>query len=481
MSLQDSRSKLQLDVEVISESIPTMWSANSGVFFNGRLFVSSSCNVLCIDPESGEHEVLDNSANMTIRNKTATGEPILRKVSAEGDISWWKLTLDGRQIVPLDNIARDETPNVIGFTSSGEEIRYIHSAKRVERLNMSRQVVWIAKVARTTGMLETMTIADDGFYFCTDTAVYFWPFADGHKEPTLVAGCQGTSGVKEGTGRRARFRMLRTPPTFSQTFNYIYVKDVAPDRILRIDTRTDEVRAISKQNLNLTAINSTHILPSNDTAIFVLDFSGLGDGRLFRCSVVEEEGPPALSTWHTLDLATMLQPISFHLSDGTVLHFDARILKARSEYFQKMFESGCREASECKVDLTTDSSVDRTSLEVVLRFIATGTFMGPSDSEMTMEQFFDVRSLADRYQLNELTEMVESRISKKLSISNVLICLQKVIGSGHKLESACWDLVEDNREEILGQSKDILTRLLKECPELGTELLTRNLKKRRVS
>merc|ERR1712218_405296 len=102
---------------------------------------------------------------------------------------------------------------------------------------------------------------------------------------------------------------------------------------------------------------------------------------------------------------------------------------------------------------------------------------GPIDSDMTTEQLFDVLSLADRYQLLELTEIVDSRISEMLSTTNVLTCLQKVLGSGQKLESACWDLVESKRDEILENSTDILTRLIQERPEFGTALLTRSLKR----
>merc|ERR1712146_264975 len=120
--------------------------------------------------------------------------------------------------------------------------------------------------------------------------------------------------------------------------------------------------------------------------------------------------------------------------------------------------------TEGRVDLSADVSIDRTCLEVVLRFIATGTFLHPDGSEITIEQLFDVRSLADRYQLLELTKMVESRIAAMVSVINVLAFLQKVLGTGHELEAACWELVDSKRDEILEKSKDDLTRLIQQSP-----------------
>eukprot|EP00746_Dinoflagellata_sp_MGD_P140428 gnl/MRDRNA2_/MRDRNA2_73684_c0_seq1.p1 gnl/MRDRNA2_/MRDRNA2_73684_c0~~gnl/MRDRNA2_/MRDRNA2_73684_c0_seq1.p1 ORF type:complete len:353 (+),score=55.92 gnl/MRDRNA2_/MRDRNA2_73684_c0_seq1:52-1059(+) len=335
-----------------------------------------------------------------------------------------------------------------------------------------------------------MTVAENGVFYCTDTAVFYWAFGQGEKEPAVIAGNAFVEGKEDGMGRRARFRRLQNL-MLSDDSRYIYISDCKfnDSRYVRIDTLTDEVRTLSNQCLSYTkGCSQVCVCPAGDEAFFV--FNGVDSGydsesrtgphRLHRVWVMKEAGCEGLRTWQTLDLTAVVQPLSFHLSDGTVLHFDVRILRARSEYFQKMLDSGCREASEGKVDLTSDTSIGQTSLEVLLRFVATGSFLSPSDSDMTMEQLFDVRSLADRYQLNELTEMVERQISDKLSETNVLICLQKVLGSGHKLESACWDFVESKRDEILEQSKDMLVRVIQECPELGAALLTRNLKRRRV-
>lgn len=476
---------LQLESEVVIEDIPDVRApcfCLSGMFANGRLFISDLEKVIWLDPETRQRGVLNDSANMTIRNKTPAGEPILRK----GSESYWKITLDSRQLVPLVDLNFDELPQVLGFTSSGDEIRYLHSSKRIERVDSSRRVVESVKLSRTTGVMETMTVADDGLYYSNVTAVLFWPFGQGEKEPLVVAGSHFVPGAEDGIGRRARFRCLRHLMLSSDS-RHIYLADFTNNglRYVRINTSTDEVRTLSRKNIASSTRVPNFVCPANDESFFVLDYvslSSLQGGRcqLRRAHVVKKAGTQGLSTWQTLDLTALVQPLSFHLFDGTVLHFDSRILKARSDYFRKMLESGCREAAEGRVDLTSDTSIGPTSLGVVLRFIATGAFLGPNDVEMTTEKLFDIRSLADRYQLTELMEMVESHILENLSETNVLTCLQNVLGTGHKLEIACWDFVETKREEILEQSKDSLAHLIRESPELGVALLTRNLKRRRT-
>lgn len=452
--------------------------------WNGRVLISDLRKVIWIDPETRLHGECADSAGMTFQNRTAIGEPILRKQQDGNARSFWKVTADWR-LVPLDNIARDEMPQALGFTTSGEEIRYLHASKRIERVSSSREVVETLKISRTTGVSETMTVAQNGIYFSSETAVFFWPFGEGEREPVLVAGspCCGKKDL-DGVGRRARFRSL-CALMLSKDERYIYIWDdhYGNRRLVRIDVLTDEARTLSLQSLDLVGSRFLIIPAASDDSFFLLDLRYLTQpvqSRLLRAKVMMEARPTGLSAWQALDMTMALQPISFHLSDGTVLYFDSRVLRARSEYFQKMLESGCREAIEAKVDLTSDASINRASLEIVLRFIATGSLLGSSHPEMTVERLFDVRTLADRYQLLELTEMVESQISERLCTNNVLTVLQKVLGSGHRLESACWDLVESKRNQILEETKDNLTQLIQECPELGTALLIRDMKRRRI-
>merc|ERR1712187_881536 len=100
---------------------------------------------------------------------------------------------------------------------------------------------------------------------------------------------------------------------------------------------------------------------------------------------------------------------------------------------------------------------------------------------MAPEQLFELRSLADRYQLAGLKQAVESEIAQDVSTSNCLVYLSKVIGSGEKLERTCWELVDKEKDKIMDLAADSLTSLLKTCPELGTALLMRERKRRKIS
>merc|ERR1712096_303631 len=311
---------------------------------------------------------------------------------------------------------------------------------------------------------------------------FFWPFGEQERHPLILAGSAHQVGNADGVGRHARFQYLWPLTLGNERHMYVQAHHMLAGmrRLGRIDTSTDEARTCCLQGLDLQGI-LRGVCPAGDQ-LYILDEGDNNDNiRLLRASfVTESAGTAELGNWHSVDLTEPLEPLAFKLHDGTVLSFDARILKARSEYFEKMLASGCREVAKHEVDLTGDVSVSRASLETVLRFIATSAFLKSAGEAMTPEQLFEVRSLAVRYQLLSLKELVVEHMCKGLSTVNVLPYLAKVLGSGDQLECACWDLMQSKGDEILEQSEDALTTLIQECPALGTALVMRSRKRRRM-
>lgn len=369
-----------------------------------------------------------------------------------------------------------DVPDFLAYKADGEQLRYFRSKKLVQRVSSDGIVAESMKFPR---QVTNLAFTTNGVHYNSETAIFFWPFGHKESQPVILAGSSLSSGDQDGTGRRARFCRLRRP-CFGDS-RYIFVRDCPggddiPSRLVRIDMRTDEVRSCNVHGFPFPS-EFMSMCPMGEH-LFLLD----SNRRLLRASVHGQSGPLCLGGWCAMDLTELVQPIAFRLKDGSVLHFDARILKAGSEYFLKMLTSGCCEAMKGEVDLTGDQEVSRTSLEIVLRFIATGDLLitsESSDSSIDCDQLFEVRTLADRYQLLGLQDAVEARLCRDLIPENVLLWLGKVLGSDGKLERACWRLLDNQREEVMEKSESFLSSLLQRHPELGKVLLMRTCGKRR--
>lgn len=181
-----------------------------------------------------------------------------------------------------------------------------------------------------------------------------------------------------------------------------------------------------------------------------------------------------------LDLTEEGHFVTFRLADGwEPLRVDRRILCARSAYFRNMLASGCREAETAEVDLRSNPLASRAAIEDVLRFLLAGGLDCPavsSDDDVVAleEHLFRVRGLADQYQLGGLLRLAETRLAQMLSRKNVLSYLGQLFTSGrgrsgHGLEWACWELMEEDGHGILAEQRGSLRKLNKENPELVEE------------
>eukprot|EP00933_Yihiella_yeosuensis_P032252 TRINITY_DN25836_c1_g1_i1.p1 TRINITY_DN25836_c1_g1~~TRINITY_DN25836_c1_g1_i1.p1 ORF type:complete len:501 (+),score=48.41 TRINITY_DN25836_c1_g1_i1:91-1593(+) len=488
-------------IDVVCENLPPTSYHDSMTFAGGRVIFASSDiiqgRLLWADPQNGQQGTITTQHGVTYQlsnNKTTAGEPIVKKKTGD-DTKWMRINLETWQLVDMDNHVRAREPDVIGFTSSGEEISYNHSSKRIERYaSVNGELVETIKVTRVSGILETMCVAEKGVYFNTGEALVFWPYGQEEKDAMIVAGSSSQSGNKDGFGRRARFKRLQAL-VHSRGSRYIYVaQDVygtsRTSRLARFDTETDFTQTIDLRSISLESFSARigEFFCSDGEDLYIFARSGSRENRvnrLIKASTLKPDASDAIDTgmetWLNVNLKQDFRKVEFHLADGTIIYFDERILKARSDYFQKMLSSSCTEASDGKIDMTKDPSISVLALECVLRYIATDTFLKPTEDELTPDQLFEVRDLADRYQVLGLRDTVSTHVTKHLTVANVLQYLSHVFGRGDQLETACWAIVDTNREEVLGQSQESITALIRENPELGSALLLRGSKYRRKS
>ena len=106
-------------------------------------------------------------------------------------------------------------------------------------------------------------------------------------------------------------------------------------------------------------------------------------------------------------------------------------------------------------------------LEDLLRFLVTDAFEPPAPSDDASgapavpaddEHAFQVRALADQYQLPGLVALAEARLGRTLSRENVLSHLGRVFvgardGSKGALERACWELLDEDGHTILKEKR----------------------------
>ncbi|CAE8614190.1 unnamed protein product [Polarella glacialis] len=169
-----------------------------------------------------------------------------------------------------------------------------------------------------------------------------------------------------------------------------------------------------------------------------------------------------------LDFSGELRPVVFDLAGQQKLHFDRRILIARSEYFRDMLvNSRCQEAQTGEVDLREDPVAGRPVIAALLGFLLTDSFKADGDSDLA----FNVRSLADRYRLPRLVWLAEAELLGLLSEDTVLAFLGRALDSRGLLESKCWELLEKNGSDILERQAECLDTIIQENPGFAKRLI----------
>ena len=159
--------------------------------------------------------------------------------------------------------------------------------------------------------------------------------------------------------------------------------------------------------------------------------------------------------------------VTFQLVDSPPMHFDQRLLVARSEYCRKMFEKSCwKEATTRIIDLSSDMHAGRRSTAAVLSFLIFGRYSAEGDAESA----FAVRRLADRFCLPELVSQAERELQGLPRAGNVLAFLDHGTGTNGPLEQACIDMLQVHDCELLEEQVDRLDEIVAENQELARQL-----------
>lgn len=209
----------------------------------------------------------------------------------------------------------------------------------------------------------------------------------------------------------------------------------------------------------------------SDDEIFAVQFNSQSTQppQLFRASLKPTDDTVKFSLALTeTALAAPVRPIIFRLAGGSALQVDGRLLMARSAYFHDMLTSGLQEDTTSEVDLTQSNDVDATALCVLLRHVLGDAW---DDSQIDAELVFRVRALADRYRLTRLVAQAEAHLCRMLTVTNALMFLGRVVGSGSGLEDACWALIESDRKGVLKANQDAVDSIIAQNPELAKRLI----------
>lgn len=180
----------------------------------------------------------------------------------------------------------------------------------------------------------------------------------------------------------------------------------------------------------------------------------------------EIRGLPSFSP--TVDFSQELKVVTFRLAGDRCLYFDRRVLMGQSEYFREMLATSVwQESRTGEIDLSKDPQCTVESVSALLDYMTSNSFEAHGNTDLA----FVVRMLADRYQLRQLVEEVDSQLESQLSRENVLSFFGRLIGSNSLLEAKCLKMLELDGQRILEQQEATLDQITEENPLLAKKLI----------
>eukprot|EP00435_Cladocopium_sp_Y103_P023890 s2474_g5.t2 len=158
----------------------------------------------------------------------------------------------------------------------------------------------------------------------------------------------------------------------------------------------------------------------------------------------------------TVDFSQELKVVTFRLAGDRCLYFDRRVLMGQSEYFREMLATSVWQESQTgEIDLSKDPQC---TVSALLEYMTTNSFEANGNTDLA----FVVRILADRYQLRQLVEEVDSQLESQLNRENVLSFFGRLIGTNSLLEAKCLKMLELDGQRILEQQEATLDQITEE-------------------
>jgi len=138
------------------------------------------------------------------------------------------------------------------------------------------------------------------------------------------------------------------------------------------------------------------------------------------------------------------------------------VLKMRSNYFLSMFDSGMEES---KTNLIEIKDADPKAFKELIKFLYSGLLPENIDAIA-----MDLLPIADRYEVQELTDMCVTAIRRNLSVENVIESL--VLAETYNCENllnSCVPLFKKNLKDLRKSKK---WKEMKKYPDLLSKLLS---------
>jgi len=461
---QDKRLDLQRRLECSEFDAP-----------RNRLIASDGFGIFCINPEDGSwkrvtvtaymHEIScinPDNGNVVFRYSSALPSSIAEFFSVDVEMGLvfevslsafhnWRWGFFPERLICLpggEMLGMDDNDYIMTVDAAGDCKEFRHTSSDL-----------CAGVSNDRGIFST-----------SGHSVVGWLHDGAHE--VVMAGCKSEPGRRDGVGPHVRYGNLMHPQVNSR---YLFVRDWDNDtwewRFSRLDLETLRVETMRISGLSHDGLQS---FCASDHALFAVRVVWDTEAADYEVLLLRawldpfEEDLSVGAAVASVDLSAPVSSLTFLVDGGAALHIDRRLLAARSAHFRGLLCSGMREARSGEVDLTDDADADEASVSVVLRYIYSGSWEGPSHISGLV---FRVRALAHRWALPRLVDLAELQLHRLLGPSTVLSFLGRVVGTRSFLEEACWALMDARSAEIMQVNEPCLDTLIRENPSLAKRLL----------
>jgi len=318
--------------------------------------------------------------------------------------------------------------------------------------------------ARVTAPLWHGQTTTNGIYGKYGNALAAYNFEKRAVE--VLAGNIAGFGCADGVGCRAQFD---DPGKIFVNSKFLYTRCNSEPRwllrMVQLDLSTLRVDTMHVFGLEHFSVEAMCV---SEEAMYAFVALSASTCQLYRASLHQQHPSPGLQEATTsLDFESAVRPVIFHLAGGIALEIDGRLLIARSEYFRKMLTSEWREGQTNEVDLTNKPDADQKVMNVMLRFITCDDWVGTRDD---MELALRVRHLADLYQLPKLMVLADDILLPMLNPNRLLLLLERVHGSGGRLEQACWQMLHAQPPHFMSEHKETLDEIIERNAQFAEDL-----------
>ena len=156
--------------------------------------------------------------------------------------------------------------------------------------------------------------------------------------------------------------------------------------------------------------------------------------------------------------------VYFHCSDGVLIHAHKLVLSSMSPYFASVFNESWDKSNPNGIWYTSDTSH-------VMGIVLAAMYTGSIEKEDLRKNPFEILSLAEKFQLEILIQIVQISLTRSIRISSV----KQILLSAEKyklkrLKKDCFNFIKKNAEDVFADEN--IMELQSENENLWSEMRT---------